>query len=171
MTKHKIKTATAVYTGGGIYIYYGQLESGLYFRAVDDWDVIWICDSDTEAEEADHSEFYEAHTVEEITDGGEDFKTFWNAMLHHIIDKKPRHGKWSNYSPDELERRILKRAAHPTNEELQKRISNALERELERIYDEAWITSGDVTPEQFLKWERIVATAADLFAELIEQNK
>lgn len=104
--EHKIRTATACYTGGNIYIYYGQLESGLYFRAVDDWDVIWICDADTEAEEADYSEFYEAHTVEEIT--GEDYKTFWNTMLAHIIDRKPTHGKWSNYSPDDMRVRIIK---------------------------------------------------------------
>lgn len=107
--KHKIKTATAVYTGGNIYIFYGQLESGLYFRAfdtMDDYEVIYICDSDTEAEEADYPEFYEAHTVEELT--GDEFKTFWNTMLSHIINKGPRHGKWSNYSPDDLEIRIIK---------------------------------------------------------------
>lgn len=103
--KHKIKTATAVYTGGGVYIYYGQLESGLYFRAVDDWDVIWICDADTEAEEADYGEFYDAHTVEEITTESEDFKIFWNAMLDHILGGKPTHGKWSNFSASDLEHR------------------------------------------------------------------
>ena len=104
--EHKIRTATACYTGGNIYIYYGQLESGLYFRAVDDWDVVWICDADTEAEEADYSEFYEAHTVEEIT--GENFKPFWNAMLTHIINEGEAHGKWLNYSRDELESRLEK---------------------------------------------------------------
>lgn len=106
MTKHKIKTATACYTGGNIYIYYGQLESGLYFRTFDDSDTIYICDSDTEAEEAEYSEFYEAHTVEELT--GEDFRTFWNTMLSHIIDRKPTHGKWSNYSADDMEIRLIK---------------------------------------------------------------
>ena len=30
MENYKIKTATALYTGGGIYVYYGLLESGLY---------------------------------------------------------------------------------------------------------------------------------------------
>ena len=107
--KHKIKTATACYTGGGIYIFYGQLESGLFFRAgdiLDDWEIIYICDSDTEAEEADYSEFYEAHTVEEIT--GEEYKTLWNEILNHIITKKPTHGKWSNYDPADLKRRIIK---------------------------------------------------------------
>ena len=102
--KHKIKTATAVYTGGGIYIYYGQLESGLYFRTFDDSEVIYICNSDTEAEEADHGEFYEAHTVEELT--GEDFKIFWNTMLTHIINGCAAHGKWLNFSKDELENRF-----------------------------------------------------------------
>lgn len=106
MAKHKIKTASAVYTGGNIYIYYGELESGLFFRTFDDWDVIYICDSDTESEDADHGEFYEAHTVEEIT--GDDYKDFWNAMLSHIIDRKPTHGRWSNYSSDDMKIRMIK---------------------------------------------------------------
>ena len=58
-----------------------------------------------------------------------------------------------------------------TAEHLTKRISNALEAELSRIYDEYWITSGDVTPEQYLTWERHTEALAKLFAELIEQNK
>ena len=106
MTKHKIKTATACYTGGNIYIYYGQLESGLYFRTFDDSDTIYICDSDTEAEEAEYTEFYEAHTVEELT--GDNFRTFWNTMLSHILDERAAHGRWSNYSNDDLKNRIIK---------------------------------------------------------------
>ena len=58
----KIKNATAIYTGGGIYIYYGQLENGLFFRACDGWDFIELCDSDTSTEEADYYEFYEEHS-------------------------------------------------------------------------------------------------------------
>lgn len=54
---------------------------------------------------------------------------------------------------------------------IQQRISNALERELERVYDEFRITSGDVTPEQYLKWEKLTHDMANLFGELIEQNK
>ena len=56
-------------------------------------------------------------------------------------------------------------------EKLQTRISNALEAELTRIYDELVITSGDVTPKQYLEWERLTESMAELFAELIEQNK
>lgn len=56
-------------------------------------------------------------------------------------------------------------------ENLQTRISNALEAELAKIYDEHWITSGDVTPEQYLTWEHLTESMAKLFAELIEQNK
>lgn len=106
MENLKIKTATACYTGGNIYIYYGQLESGLYFRTFDDSDTIYICNSDTEAEEAEYSEFYDAHTVEELT--GEDFRTFWNTMLSHILSKGAAHGRWLNYSSDELKNRIIK---------------------------------------------------------------
>ena len=169
MENLKIKTATACYTGGGIYIFYGQLENGLWFRAWDECEAAYICDSDTEAEEAETLEFYEEHMIQELT--GDKFRDFWNAILSHVLNGGEAYGKWSNYSPDDLERRIIKPVTPTTNEELQKRISNALEAELAKIYDEEWITSGDVTPAQFLKWERITATAADLFAELIEQNK
>lgn len=110
--KHKIKTATAVYTGGGIYIFYGQLESGLYFRTWDEcpdseeYDTVYICDSNTEAEEADYSEFYEAHTVETLTH--REAVDFWNAMLDHILNGGEALGKWSNYSASDLERRYIK---------------------------------------------------------------
>ena len=56
-------------------------------------------------------------------------------------------------------------------QELKNRISDALESLLSEIYDEHWITSGDVTPGQYLEWERLTNETAELFAELIEQNK
>lgn len=102
---HTIKKATACYTGGGIYIYYGQLESGLYFRMWDDCETIYICDADTSAEEAEYTEFYEQHTREELT--GEAFKIFWNQTLLHIINGKPAFDKWSNYQKSDLEHRII----------------------------------------------------------------
>ena len=104
--KHTIKTATACYTGGGIYIYYGQLENGLYFRACDEFDAIYICNANTSTEEADYCEFYEAYTVEELK--GELFKNFWNKMLLHIIDKKTAFDECNNYSTNELKNRIIK---------------------------------------------------------------
>lgn len=174
MVKHKIRTATAVYTGGGIYIYYGQLESGLYFRACDEcpedegYNPIYICNSDTEAEEADYWEFYEKHMVEELRH--ESAIEFWNTMLHHIIDGKPAHGKWSNYSANELERRFIKPVAPPTNEELKERIAWALEAELLKIYNELRIDSGDISPLDSLEWDRLTNETATLFQRLIAWN-
>ena len=104
---HEIKTATAVYTGGGIYIYYGQLASGLFFRTADEYYGIDICDADTSTEEADLIEFYETHVVDEINEPSEEYTAFWNTMLDHIIDKKPRYGNGSNYDPTDLERRKI----------------------------------------------------------------
>lgn len=56
-------------------------------------------------------------------------------------------------------------------ETLKNRISNAIESELSRIYDELKINTGDITPEQSLEWDRLTTEFADLFADLIEQNK
>ena len=97
----KIKKATAIYTGGGIYIYYGELENDLFFRACDDWDWISICDSDTSTEEADYYEFYEEHETGSIT--GEEYKKLWNELLLWIIHNKPK----GNYSSYELEGRLI----------------------------------------------------------------
>ena len=55
--------------------------------------------------------------------------------------------------------------------DIQNRISAALESELSRIYEERGITTGDITPEQFQQWESLTAAAAELFAQLIEQNE
>ena len=99
--KRKIKNATAIYTGGNIYIYYGQLEDGNYFRACDDWDFIEICNSDTSVEAADYYEFYEEHSLGVLAK--EDYEVFWNEMLLWIIHNAPE----GNYQADELEHRII----------------------------------------------------------------
>lgn len=56
-------------------------------------------------------------------------------------------------------------------ENLKNRISAALENELAAIYEEQNIQSGDIDPLQHLEWDRITTATANLFAELIEQNK
>lgn len=104
--KYEIKTATATYTGGGLYIFYGQLKNGLYFSAYDEWESIYICNEDTSTEAAQYLEFYERHAVEELT--GKDFQTFWNEMLSFILSGGPSPNKRRNYSISELKERILK---------------------------------------------------------------
>lgn len=102
MKDFAIKNATAEYTGGGIYIYFGQLENGLYFRACDDWDFISICNSDTSADEAEYNEFYEEHETDSID--RYQFEEFFNTMILWIIHNAPK----GNYNTDELENRMIK---------------------------------------------------------------
>lgn len=167
MEKYKIKSATACYTGGGIYIYWGQLENGLYWRAADGYEMIYICNADTSAdnEEADYQEFYDAHTVKELYN--DEFTAFWNEMLARIINSKDRE----NWCPEELTARLIRPVSPPTFDELTARISDALESELSRIYDELGIESGDITPTQSLEWDEATAKIAYLFRDLIDQNK
>lgn len=56
-------------------------------------------------------------------------------------------------------------------ENLKNRISAALEKELTAIYEEQNIESGDISPMQYLEWERLTMETAKLFTELIGQNK
>lgn len=97
----EFKNANACYTGGGVYVYYGELENGLYFRACDGWDWIELCDADTSTEDADYCEFYEKHTVETLT--GKSYKMFFNNMILWIKKNKPS----GNYQICELENRII----------------------------------------------------------------
>ena len=99
--KREIKNATAIYTGGNLYIYYGQLTDGNWFRAYDEWECIEICDSDTSVEEAYYNEFYEEHKFETLVN--EEYETFWNEMLLWIIHNAPE----GNYQADDLERRMI----------------------------------------------------------------
>ena len=101
-TEFSIVSATAEYTGGGIYIFHGKLSDGNYFRTCDDWDSIEITNSDTSVEAADYQEFYDEHTVETVT--GEKYESFWNTMLTKIITEAPK----GNYSVGELENRLIK---------------------------------------------------------------
>lgn len=57
-----------------------------------------------------------------------------------------------------------------TNEQLKNRISDALETELAKIYDELRIESGDIAPWDLLEWEQITEDAAALFERLIAMN-
>ena len=99
--KREIKNATAIYTGGGLYIFYGQLTDGSWFRAYDEWECIEICDSDTSVEEADYYEFYEEHRIDTMVN--EEYETFWNEMLLWIIHNAPK----GNYLVGDLEYRMI----------------------------------------------------------------
>lgn len=101
MKNYTIKTATAEYTGGNIYIYYGQLENGLYFRACDEWDFISICNADTSTDDAEYAEFYNEHEIDSVN--GYQFEEFFNTMLLWVIHNKPD----GNYNIDELEKRMI----------------------------------------------------------------
>lgn len=121
MSKYTIKTATAIYTGGGIYIYYGELENGLYFRTADEWQSISICNADTSTEDADYLEFFDEYQVDELM--GLDYQRFFNDMISWINDNNPQ----GNYNMEELKRRMIKvlpkpRATRNKIEELEKEL-------------------------------------------------
>jgi hypothetical protein len=54
---------------------------------------------------------------------------------------------------------------------LQARISKALEDELLKVYEEKGVMSGDISPEQSLLWDDLTAEMAKLFEILADQNK
>lgn len=101
MREFNIKTCTACYTGGGIHIYYGQLESGVYFRTADEWESVCFCNADTSDDAADYMEFYDKYLIREIT--GSDFNNFFEYMLLWILYNEPK----GNYQITEIRQRYM----------------------------------------------------------------
>ena len=54
-----------------------------------------------------------------------------------------------------------------TKKQIQERINNALESELEKIYNELRIESGDITPWDLVEWDQLTSEMSTLFQALI----
>jgi len=151
----KIKYATAVYTGGGIYIYSGQLENGNYFRACDDWECIEICNKDTSLSAADYAEFYDKHRVESLM--GNAYKVFWNEMLLWIIHNTPK----GNYSIGELESKMVKCITKPAGFRIVK-ITAGMIQEYEIISTDA--------PDHVIKAQLMYISACEEEGKIVPEN-
>ena len=97
---NKIKSAIADYTGGGIYVYFGQLTDGRCFLTDDDSEedvLILNADVNENYDDAFYSDWQEAHTIGhgEIT---------YEEIIKWIITNQPE----GNYQTGELENRLNK---------------------------------------------------------------
>ena len=78
----KIKTLEAVYTGGGIWIFWGELEDGHYFlTAHEGWTVI-LTESPKDFDESLYEEWQEAHKVKDLEN--EELIVFQKELLGRI---------------------------------------------------------------------------------------
>lgn len=89
---YKIATANACYTGGGIYLLYGEFANCLFFMTSNDAESIAIYDADPyAADEADFLtwEWHEAHVVAEFGDDNETAQNVVNGALRWIGENRP----------------------------------------------------------------------------------
>ena len=99
-----ISFATAICTGGGIYIYLGQLVNGNYFLT-DDVSMeycMFLNESPYDLDKSLYEEWQESYKVGELY--GEEALSFNKRMLIWIINNKPD----GNYAVGELETRLAK---------------------------------------------------------------
>jgi hypothetical protein len=83
--KYTIKKANAVYTGGGIFIFWGDLEDNKYFMCDDDGGVI-ILDSDpTDFDVSLYVEWQEEHLVEYLEDNEEERLLFCDSLCDYLM--------------------------------------------------------------------------------------
>lgn len=93
----KIKRATAIYTGGGIYQYHGQFDNGNFFLCFTDWeDCMMELDADPaeDYESSGYPEWQTEHTVRELP-VMESYKMLMDA-LHWILKNHP-DGNYNDY--------------------------------------------------------------------------
>lgn len=101
MNKYEIKTATADYTGGGIYIFYGQLTNGLYFFTDNDFKEVVILNKEVDPEYID-PDLFENHIADTLTKTEQIF--LYYDIIKWIIDNEPK----GNYLITELENMIYR---------------------------------------------------------------
>lgn len=145
----KIKSASACYTGGGIYVYLGETTDGRLFVADDDSESISIMDSLPESLDDLNEEFFNSHLLAELVDGS--YQEFWNSMLHHIIDGNEAYGDWSNFTTGDLQERII---------DVQDSLSPRIERVFEIKEGRNWrktITTTDATDVYKFLTEELIA--------------
>lgn len=86
----KITKATAEYTGGGCYLYTGEIGMGLYFMAATDWvDYVLILNADPskDIELSTTEDWQNSHRWAEMT--GEDAERFLGEVFDYIIRNAP----------------------------------------------------------------------------------
>lgn len=85
-----IKEANAVYTGGGIWLFYGKLDDGNYFLTDDNgWTLILNADA-SDLEESTYEEWQSQHLIKEIY--GEEREVFCDELLDYILTHPDNDG-------------------------------------------------------------------------------
>ena len=82
------KNVNAVYTGGGIWLFHGQLTSGEHFLTDDEGDVLILNESPADFDESLFVEWQDAHKVRELLDESERV-TFCDRLADRLL----RHNK------------------------------------------------------------------------------
>jgi hypothetical protein len=100
--KDPFEKVTAVYTGGGIWLFYGKLKTGEYFLT-DDYGYTMILDTSPEnLDESLYNEWQEQHFVRVVGTHAEE-----RAFLHSLIDRLGRKNPADDdggITDDELDR-------------------------------------------------------------------
>lgn len=83
MENAKIKNGVAVYTGGGIWLFYGDLENSFHFLTDDNGCTLILDESAEDFDESLYTEWQEAHKIKELE--GESRILFVDELLDYLL--------------------------------------------------------------------------------------
>lgn len=104
----KITKATAVYSGGNIYLYYAELENKQYIMGDEDWLIVVDknpLENEQTYEDSGYYEWQEEHLVKQIPE--EEYQEVLNKILEAIFDGKIIE-EYKNFLISDLEDRYKK---------------------------------------------------------------
>ena len=100
----KVTFANACCSGGGVYLYIGSLDNGLFFLASDDYVSfdISIVDTQPDFENGFYNDFLGSHAVNFFEGEADNERKLFLSVLKWILKNKPE----GNYCKSDLEARL-----------------------------------------------------------------
>lgn len=90
MKRYSFRNVNAVYTGGGIWLFYGELSTGEHFLTDDYGFTLILDESPADFDESLYEEWQHRHTIKELVDSQR--VTFCDKLANRLL----RHNKADN---------------------------------------------------------------------------
>lgn len=98
--KDPFKKVIPEYTGGGIWLFYGELKSGEHFLTDDNGCTLILDESPADFDESLYVEWQQAHTIRELE--GEERDIFLRSLLNRIYRRLPEDNEGGYIEDHEL---------------------------------------------------------------------
>jgi len=98
--ENKIKTAQAIYTGGGVWLFIGELENGNYFLTANEGYTLILDEDPEDLDKSLEADWQEKHTIKDIGIN--------ESFIDDLMDYMKENGKQYGFTEPEYYRNYMK---------------------------------------------------------------